>query len=101
MMAYVVQNVDGNEDLLVNLEMTKSEVVVAQELDEEGASLRKSKEDKKVSQVEARRSVEKKVTMEAKKEKTKEKVIQLRQELQDPPGQGLILCISLLCSVEA
>ena len=78
MMAYVVQNVDGNEDLLVNLEMTKSEVVVAQELDEEGVSLRKFKEDKKVSQVEARRSVEEKVTMEAKKDKTKEKVIRLR-----------------------
>ena len=78
MMAYVVQNVDGNEDLLVNLEMTKSEVVVAQELDEEGVSLRKFKEDKKVSQVEARRSVEEKVTMKAKKEKTKEKVIRLR-----------------------
>lgn len=77
-MAYVVQNVDGNEDLLVNLEMTKSEVVVAQELDEEGVSLRKFKEDKKVSQVEARRSVEEKVTMKAKKEKTKEKVIRLR-----------------------
>lgn len=50
-MAYVVYNVDGNEDLLVNLEMTKSEVVVAQELDEESASLKKSKEDKEVSQV--------------------------------------------------
>ena len=60
-MAYVVHNVDGNEDLLANLDTTKSEVVIAQKLAEEGANLlKKSEEEKEVSQAEAHRLVEEK-----------------------------------------
>ena len=39
MRAYVVHNVDGIENLLANLEMAKSEVVVVQELAEEDVAL--------------------------------------------------------------
>ena len=76
---------DGNEDLLANLETTKSEIVAAQELAEEGASLlRKVEEEKEASQAEARQLAEENAVMVAKKEQTEEEVVRLRQELQDP-----------------
>ena len=53
MRAYVAHNVDENEDLLANLEMAKGEVVVAQQMVEEGVGLlRKAKEEKEASQAE-------------------------------------------------
>ena len=52
MRAYVAHNMDGNEDLFANLEMTKNEVIAARKLAEEGVGpLRKAKEEKDVAQV--------------------------------------------------
>ena len=52
MRAYVAHNMDGNEDLFANLEMTKNEVIAARKLAEEGVGpLRKTKEEKDVAQV--------------------------------------------------
>lgn len=54
MRAYVVHNVDENEDFLANLETAKSEAVATQELVEEGVSLlKKVEEGSEVSQAEA------------------------------------------------
>lgn len=50
MKAYVARNMDGNEDLLANLEIAKSEAVVAQELAKEGVGLpRKTEEERNTS----------------------------------------------------
>ena len=82
MRAYVAHNVDENEDLLANLEMAKGEVVVAQQMVEEGVGLRrKAKEEKEASQAEVHWLAKNKATMAAKKEKVEEKTVRLRQEL--------------------
>lgn len=84
MKAYIVHNINGNEELQADLETTRSEATVAQKLVEKGAYLlRKVDEKKKVSQVEARWLVEEKVAMAAKKEKAEEEIGRLRWELQD------------------
>lgn len=73
---------DMNEDLLANLEMTKSEAIAAQEFTQESVDLlRKTKEEKEKSQAETHRLDEEKVAMVVEKEKTKEKVVRLRLEL--------------------
>lgn len=80
MKTYITHNMDENKELLADLEMTRSEVVAAQKLAKEGVCLlRKANEEKEMSQVEARRLVEEKVTMVAKNEKT----VWLRRQLQD------------------
>lgn len=82
MRAYVAHNMDRNEDLLANLEMTKNEAVVVQNLFEEGIGLlRKADEKKNVSQAEAWRLTKEKATIATNKEKVEEEVIRLRQEL--------------------
>lgn len=49
MRAYVAHNMDENEDLLSNLETTKSKAVAARKLDKERAGiLRKVEEEKEV-----------------------------------------------------
>lgn len=83
MKAYIVHNMDGNEELQAGLETTRSEAIVARKLAEKGAyPLRKAHEKKKVSQVEARWLVEEKVVMATEKEKSKEETTRLRWELQ-------------------
>lgn len=73
---------DMNEDLLANLETTKSEVIAIQEFAEENVGLlRKTKEEKEKSKVETHRLDEEYVAMVAEKEKTEEKVVRLRLEL--------------------
>lgn len=73
---------DMNEDLLANLETTKSEAIAAQEFTQESVDLlRKTKEEKEKSQAETHRLDEEKVAMVVEKEKTKEKVVRLRLEL--------------------
>nr|CAN60233.1 hypothetical protein VITISV_016497 [Vitis vinifera] len=67
MRAYIAHNMDGNEELLADLEKAKSEVVAAQKLVE----------------AEALDLAEKKEVMAAKKENVEKKVARLRQELQD------------------
>ena len=53
-MAQVAHNVDENEDILANLETTKSEAAAAQKLAEEGVGLlKKIEEEKETSQAEA------------------------------------------------
>lgn len=75
---------DGNKELLVDLEMVRNEAAAGQNLAKEGVCLlRKANEEKEMSQVEAHRLVEEKATMVAKNEKTKEKTVWLRRELQD------------------
>lgn len=84
MRTYIAHSMDGNEKLLVSLEMVKSEVDVAQKLAEEGAYLlRKDDEENETYQAEACQLDEEKATMAIEKEKTKEKFTRLRQELQD------------------
>lgn len=84
MKAYIVHNINGNEELQVDLETTRSEATVARKLVEKGAYLlRKVDEKKKVSQVEAHWLVKEKVAMAAKKEKAEEEIARLRWELQD------------------
>lgn len=79
MKTYITHNMEGNKELLANLEMAKSEATAAQKLAKEGVCmLRKANEEKEMSQVEARRLVEEKATMVAKNEKT----VWLRRELQ-------------------
>ena len=85
MRAYVVHNVDGNEDLLANLETAKSEAIAAQELVEEGVSLlKKAEEGNEASQAEAHRLAEEKAAMMVEKENVEKEVIRLRQELKNP-----------------
>lgn len=82
MKAYIAYNMDGNEELQVGLETTRSEATVARKLAEEGAYLlMKANEEKKVSQAKARRLVEEKVVMAAKKKKVEEEIVRLRREL--------------------
>lgn len=84
MKAYIVHNINGNEELQVDLETTRSEATVARKLVEKGAYLlRKVDEKKKVSQVKAHWLVKEKVAMAAKKEKAEEEIARLRWELQD------------------
>ena len=84
MRAYIAHNMDGNGELLTNLEMARSEVAATQKLAKEGAYLlRKVEKEKEASQVEAHRLVEEKMAMEAENEKIEEEIAQLRQELQD------------------
>ena len=84
MRTYIAHSMDGNGELLVSLEMTKSEVDVARKLAEEGAYLlRKVDEENETYQAEACQLAEEKATMAIEKEKTKEKFTRLRQELQD------------------
>lgn len=84
MKAYIVHNINGNEELQADLETTRSEATVARKLVENSVYLlRKVDEKKKVSQVEARWLVEEKVAMAAKKEKAEEEIARLRWELQD------------------
>lgn len=79
MRAYISHSMDGNEELLVSLEMAKSEVDVARKLVEEGAYLlRKVDEENETYQAEACQLPEKKVAMAIEKEKTKGKFTQLR-----------------------
>lgn len=79
MKAYISHNMDDNEELQVGLEMTRSEVIVARKLAEEGAYLlRKADEEKKVSQAKARWLVEEKVVMAAEKKKVEEETVRLR-----------------------
>ncbi|KAL6313301.1 hypothetical protein AAG906_005756 [Vitis piasezkii] len=59
MKAYIVHNINGNEELQADLETTRSEATVARKL------------------------VEKGVAMAAKKEKAEEEIARLRWELQD------------------
>lgn len=64
---------DGNKELLDGLETVKSEAATVRKLAKEGVSLlRKAEKEKKVSQAEARRLAEEKMTMEAENEKTGE-----------------------------
>ena len=53
MRAYVAYNMDGNEDLLTNLEMMKSEVDATQELAKEGVDLLRKAKEEEVSQAKA------------------------------------------------
>ena len=79
MRAYVVHNVDGNEDLLANLETAKSEAIAAQELVEEGVSLlKKAEEGNETSQAEAHRLAKEKAAMVVEKENVEKEVIRLR-----------------------
>ena len=79
MRAYVVHNVDENEDFLANLETAKSEAVATQELVEEGVSLlKKVEEGSEVSQAEAHWLAEEKATMVVEKENVEKEVIRLR-----------------------
>ena len=73
MRAYVAHNMDGNEDFLASLEMTKSEVTVARKLAEEGVSLlKKAEKENEVVQAEGRQLAEKKEAMAADKKKIEE-----------------------------
>ena len=84
MRAYVAHNMDGNEDLLANLETTKNEVVATRKLVEERVGpLRKTKEEKDVAQFEACHLAEENEVLAVNKKKAKEEADWLRQELQD------------------
>nr|CAN68727.1 hypothetical protein VITISV_033603 [Vitis vinifera] len=84
MRAYIAHNMDGNGELLTNLEMAGSEVVATQKLAKEGACLlRKVEKEKEAPQVKAHLLVEEKMAMEAEKEKIEEETAWLRWELQD------------------
>ena len=75
---------DENEELIANLETTRSEATTAQKLAEQGAYLlRKVEEEKKTFQTKTCRLVEEKATTVAEKEKTEEETARLRQKLQD------------------
>lgn len=64
---------DGNKELLAGLETVKSEAATVRKLAKEGVSLlRKAEKEKKVSQAEARRLAEEKMTMKAENEKAGE-----------------------------
>lgn len=64
---------DGNKELLVGLEIVKSEAATVRKLDKEGISLlRKTEKKKKVSQAETRRLAKEKTTMVAENEKAGE-----------------------------
>lgn len=84
MRAYVVHNMNENEDLIASLETTKSESAVTQKLAKEGVGLlRKAKEKKEASQAEAYQLNEEKTVMADDKKKVEEEAARLRQELQD------------------
>ena len=85
MRAYIVHNMDGNEEILANLGTTMSEVVAARKLVEKSVSLlRKDKEEnKEASQVEAHWLAEETATMDVEKEKVEEETIWLKRELQN------------------
>ena len=70
MRAYIAHNMDGNEELLADLETIKSKVATTRKLTKKGACL-------------LRKVDEKKANMVAKKENAKEETARLRQELQD------------------
>ena len=73
MRAYIAHNMDKNEDLLVSLEMTKSEATAAWKFAEEGDGLlRKTEEEEKVVKVEARWLAEEKEVMAINKKKAEE-----------------------------
>ena len=73
MRAYIAHNMDENKKLLVNLETTRSEVVVARKLVKEDAYLlRKVVEEKKSLQVKVCQLVEEKTAMAIEKEKAEE-----------------------------
>ena len=82
MRAYIAHNMNENEDLLTNLETTKSEATATRKLAEEGVGpLKKVKDEKEAFQAEAYRLVEEKTIIAAENEKDKEKIVQLRWEL--------------------
>lgn len=84
MKAYLAHHMDGSEALIASLEMTKSEVVTARRIAEEGVGLLiKVEEEKEAIQVEARQLVEENEAMEADKKKVKDEAGRLRQKLQD------------------
>ena len=84
MRAYIAHNMDGNKELLADLETIKSKVATTRKLTKKGACLlRKVDEKKEKSQVEAHQLAEKKANMVAKKENAKEETARLRRELQD------------------
>ena len=73
MRAYIAHNMDENKKLLVDLEKTRSEAVVARKLVKEDAYLlRKVVEEKKSLQVKVCRLVEEKTAMAIEKEKAEE-----------------------------
>ena len=73
MRAYIAHNMDENKKLLVDLETTRSEAVVARKLVKEDAYLlRKVVEEKKSLQVKVCRLVEEKTAMAIEKEKAEE-----------------------------
>lgn len=75
MRAYVPHNVDGNEDLLANLETVKSEVAAAQELAQEDVGLlRKVEEEKKASQAKTRNWLKKRRSWWPRKRRLKKKL---------------------------
>lgn len=79
MRAYVVHNMDKNEDLLASLETTKSKSDAVRKLAKEGVGLlRKAKEEKEASQAKARQLNEEKMAMADDKKKAKEEAARLR-----------------------
>ena len=73
MRAYIAHNMDENKKLLVDLEKTRSEAVVARKLVKEDAYLlRKVVEEKKSLQVKVCQLVEEKTAMAIEKEKAEE-----------------------------
>lgn len=84
MRVYIAHNMDDNEDLRARLELAKSEAAATRKLAKEGVELlRKTKEGKEATKVEACRLVEEKEAMEADKKNVEEEVRRLRQELQE------------------
>ena len=84
MRTYIAHNMDGNEELLADLETARSKVVAARKLAEEDVCLlRKDDEENEVSQAEACQLDEEKMAMSTKNEKSKEKTAWLSQKLQD------------------
>ena len=82
MRAYISHNMDENEELIANLETTRSEATIAQKLAKQGAYLlRKVEREKKAFQAKTCQLVEENATMVAKKEKTEEETARLKQKL--------------------
>lgn len=79
MRVYIAHNMDDNEDLRARLELAKSEAAATRKLAKEGVELlRKTKEGKEATKVEACLLVEEKEAMEADKKNVKEEVRRLR-----------------------
>ena len=75
MTAYIAHNMNENENLLTNLETTKSEATATRKLVEVGVGLlKKVKDEKETSQAEAYQLVEEKTIIAAENEKDKKKL---------------------------